>query len=251
MDPRYPIVFGALLTQFTIVGLLFSIGLFFDVFEEEFGWPRTILSGSTSLAILVMGLLAYFGGAHQRQVRADGGPRRDGHAVRRGVRAHLDRRRTLAARRAVRNLPRTGPRNARRGDAVDHRALVRTQARNDDRGREGRDRDRSDGAAAVDRAADGRHRLALLGAGAGLRCGCAAAVRRLLDGGSAQEPFVRPAHGAPRPAVCRGPPKPRVLDPVRGPVAVLPVPGDGAAAHRGARNRPRHDRVRRRRYCCP
>ena len=62
MDPRYPVVFGACLTQFTIVGLLFAIGLFFDVFEEEFGWPRTILSGSTSLAILVMGVLAYFGG---------------------------------------------------------------------------------------------------------------------------------------------------------------------------------------------
>ena len=62
MDPRYPVVFGACLTQFTIVGLLFAIGLFFDVFEEEFGWSRTILSGSTSLAILVMGVLAYFGG---------------------------------------------------------------------------------------------------------------------------------------------------------------------------------------------
>ena len=62
MDPRYPVVFGACLTQFTIVGLMFSFGLFFDVFEEEFGWSRTILSGSTSLAFLVMGLLAYFGG---------------------------------------------------------------------------------------------------------------------------------------------------------------------------------------------
>ena len=62
MDPRYPIVFCACLTQFTIVGLLFSIGLFFDVFEEEFGWSRTILSGCTSLAFLVMGVLAYFGG---------------------------------------------------------------------------------------------------------------------------------------------------------------------------------------------
>lgn len=62
MDPRYPVVFCACLTQFTIVGLLFSIGLFFDVFEEEFGWSRTILSGCTSLAILVMGVLAYFGG---------------------------------------------------------------------------------------------------------------------------------------------------------------------------------------------
>ena len=55
MDPRYPVVFGACLTQFTIVGLMFSFGLFFDVFEEEFGWSRTILSGSTSLAFLVMG----------------------------------------------------------------------------------------------------------------------------------------------------------------------------------------------------
>ena len=62
MDPRYPVVFGACLTQFTIVGLLFSVGLFFDVLEAELGWSRTILSGSTSLAFLVMGLLAYFGG---------------------------------------------------------------------------------------------------------------------------------------------------------------------------------------------
>ena len=62
MDPRYPVVIGACLTQFTIVGLLFSVGLFFDVLEEELGWSRTILSGSTSLAFLVMGLLAYFGG---------------------------------------------------------------------------------------------------------------------------------------------------------------------------------------------
>ena len=62
MDPRYPVVFGACLTQFTIVGLMFSLGLFFDVFEKELGWSRTILSGSTSLAFLVMGILAYFVG---------------------------------------------------------------------------------------------------------------------------------------------------------------------------------------------
>ena len=62
MDPRYPVVFGACLTQFTIVGLLFSVGLFFDVFEEELGWSRTVLSASTSLAFLVMGILAYFVG---------------------------------------------------------------------------------------------------------------------------------------------------------------------------------------------
>ena len=62
MDPRYPVVFGACVTQFTIVGLLFSIGLFFNVLEDEFGWSRTLLSGSTSLAVLVMGMLAFFGG---------------------------------------------------------------------------------------------------------------------------------------------------------------------------------------------
>ena len=62
MDPRYPVVFGACLTQFTIVGLLFSVGLFFDVLEAELGWSRTILSGSASLAFLVMGLFAWFAG---------------------------------------------------------------------------------------------------------------------------------------------------------------------------------------------
>ena len=62
MDPRYLVVFGACVTQFTIVGLLFSIGLFFNVLEDEFGWSRTLLSGSTSLAVLVMGVLAFFGG---------------------------------------------------------------------------------------------------------------------------------------------------------------------------------------------
>ena len=62
MDPRLPVVIGACVTQFMVVGLLFAVGLFFDVFEEEFGWSRTVLSGSTSLAILVMGTLAYFGG---------------------------------------------------------------------------------------------------------------------------------------------------------------------------------------------
>ena len=62
MDQRYPVVFGACLTQFTIVGLLFSVGLLFDVFEEELGWSRTLLSASTSLAVLVMGVLAMLGG---------------------------------------------------------------------------------------------------------------------------------------------------------------------------------------------
>ncbi len=61
-DPRYLIVFGASLTQFLIIGLLFSYGLFFKVFETEFGWSRTVLSSCASLAFLVMGVLAVFGG---------------------------------------------------------------------------------------------------------------------------------------------------------------------------------------------
>ena len=62
MDPRYLVVFGACLTQFLIIGMLFSFGLFFNVLEEEFGWSRTLLSAGTSLAVLVMGVFAIFGG---------------------------------------------------------------------------------------------------------------------------------------------------------------------------------------------
>ena len=62
MDPRYLIVFGACLTQFTVIGLLFSFGVFFNVLEEEFGWSRTLLSSAVALAALVMGLLAVFAG---------------------------------------------------------------------------------------------------------------------------------------------------------------------------------------------
>jgi MFS family permease len=57
-DSRYIVVFGACLVQFTIIGLLFSYGLFFKVFEAEFGWSRTLLSSCSSLAFLVMGILA-------------------------------------------------------------------------------------------------------------------------------------------------------------------------------------------------
>ena len=62
LDKRYLIVLGACLTQFTIIGLLFSYGLFFKALETEFGWSRTLLSGCTSIAFLVMGSLAFFGG---------------------------------------------------------------------------------------------------------------------------------------------------------------------------------------------
>lgn len=62
IDERYFIVLGACLTQFTIIGLLFSYGLFFKALEVEYGWSRTLLSSCTALAFLVMGMLAFVGG---------------------------------------------------------------------------------------------------------------------------------------------------------------------------------------------
>lgn len=62
IDERYLIVLGACLTQFFVIGLLFSYGLFFKSFELEYGWSRTLLSSCISLAFLVMGILAFVGG---------------------------------------------------------------------------------------------------------------------------------------------------------------------------------------------
>lgn len=53
---------GACLVQFTAIGLLFSYGLFFKIFEDEFGWSRTVLSSCISIAFLMMGILAIFAG---------------------------------------------------------------------------------------------------------------------------------------------------------------------------------------------
>ena len=62
LDKRYLIVLGACLTQFMVIGLLFSYGLFFKYFEVEFGWSRTLLSSGMSFAFIVMGVLAFFCG---------------------------------------------------------------------------------------------------------------------------------------------------------------------------------------------
>ena len=37
METRYSVVAGACLTQFTVIGTLFSFGLLFKTFEAEFG----------------------------------------------------------------------------------------------------------------------------------------------------------------------------------------------------------------------
>lgn len=61
-DPRYIVLFGACLTQFTVIGMLFSFGLFLPSFEAELGWSRTFLSSCTALAFFIMGVLAMPGG---------------------------------------------------------------------------------------------------------------------------------------------------------------------------------------------
>ncbi|MEX0284196.1 MAG: MFS transporter [Paracoccaceae bacterium] len=72
MSPRYLTVAGACLTQFTIIGVLFSFGLFFKELQAEFGWSRTLLSGASALAFFMMGVLAMVGG----QLNDRFGPRR-------------------------------------------------------------------------------------------------------------------------------------------------------------------------------
>ncbi len=62
MDHRYAVVAGASLVQFTTIGLMFSFGLFFEVFEQEFGWTRTVLSAATATAFFMMGTLAIVAG---------------------------------------------------------------------------------------------------------------------------------------------------------------------------------------------
>ena len=59
---RAPIVLGASLVQFTVIGGVFAYGVFFSTLETELGWSRTIMSACTSLAFLIMGLLAISAG---------------------------------------------------------------------------------------------------------------------------------------------------------------------------------------------
>ncbi|MFK7853701.1 MAG: MFS transporter [Granulosicoccus sp.] len=62
LDSRTKVVVAAFLTQSLIIGGMFSYGVFLPVLEAEFGWSRTLLSASSSLAFLIMGLLAYLSG---------------------------------------------------------------------------------------------------------------------------------------------------------------------------------------------
>ncbi|MDA9009272.1 MFS transporter [Alphaproteobacteria bacterium] len=62
MDRRYFVVLGALMTQFTVIGLFFVYSLLIKELELEFGWSRTTLSIGASLAGLMMGFYAIAGG---------------------------------------------------------------------------------------------------------------------------------------------------------------------------------------------
>lgn len=62
MSPRYWSLFGACLTQFTVVGLLVSYGVMVNALEAEFGWSRTLLSSAASVNTVMMGFLAIAGG---------------------------------------------------------------------------------------------------------------------------------------------------------------------------------------------
>lgn len=62
MTPRYWSLFGACLTQFTIIGLLVSYGVLVKALEAEFGWSRTLLSAAASVSTVMMGFFAIAGG---------------------------------------------------------------------------------------------------------------------------------------------------------------------------------------------
>ncbi len=62
LETRYRVLFGACLTQYTVIGLLFSYGLFFNPLQQEFGWSRTFLSSASSLSFFITGALAIFAG---------------------------------------------------------------------------------------------------------------------------------------------------------------------------------------------
>ena len=62
-SPKYRVLTASFLIQSIVIGMMFGYGVFFKVLEdEEVGWSRTLLSGASSTAILVMGLFAKIAG---------------------------------------------------------------------------------------------------------------------------------------------------------------------------------------------
>ena len=51
----YNIVGASFLIQGLCIGAMFTYGVFFKNFQEDFGWSRAMISGASSLAFLMMG----------------------------------------------------------------------------------------------------------------------------------------------------------------------------------------------------
>ena len=58
MNSKAYVVAGAFATQFMVIGVLFSLGLYVKIFEVEFGWSRTLFSTGSALSFFMMGALA-------------------------------------------------------------------------------------------------------------------------------------------------------------------------------------------------
>ena len=59
----YNIVAAGFLIQAVAIGAMFTYGVFFKEFQEEFGWSRAMISGASSLAFLMMGGIGMIAGA--------------------------------------------------------------------------------------------------------------------------------------------------------------------------------------------
>jgi MFS family permease len=58
----YNIVAAGFAIQAVFVGALFAYGVFFKEFQAEFGWSRATISGASSLAFLIMGIVGILAG---------------------------------------------------------------------------------------------------------------------------------------------------------------------------------------------
>ena len=58
----YRIVAACFVIQGVSIGAMFAYGVFFAELENEFGWSRAIISGASSLAFVIMGVLAVVAG---------------------------------------------------------------------------------------------------------------------------------------------------------------------------------------------
>lgn len=52
----YNIVAAGFVTQAVVIGAMFTYGVFFKELEAAFGWSRTLVSGASSVAFLIMGV---------------------------------------------------------------------------------------------------------------------------------------------------------------------------------------------------